>query len=88
MEIAASFYENLYKSTFSNEQKTETMPKLNGQNLIEPFSLKELVKALYMMTNRKATGGYCISSDFLKFCNDEESDAVDIQRNSRRRMCS
>jgi hypothetical protein len=46
-EIAASFYENLYASRLTNEEKAKIMPTLNNMEDVEEISTKELTEAFF-----------------------------------------
>lgn len=49
LEIAASFYENLFKSHISDERRKELEPEINNMNDVEPVSIEELQFALSKM---------------------------------------
>jgi hypothetical protein len=69
VEVAAKFYENLYKSTMSEEEVLRSQPELQDENdEYDKVTMGEIEFALASMKNDKATGSDEISSDLFKIC--------------------
>lgn len=76
LEIAASFYEDLYSTKMNIEERLAITPKLDGKEEIEDISLEEMRDALLMMKNGKATTDDNITSELLKLCDIETIEVV------------
>jgi Reverse transcriptase (RNA-dependent DNA polymerase) len=71
LEVAASFYEDLYESTLSDEDREKLCPFLSDEEEeIEQITIDEIEATLATMKNAKATGADEISSDLFKVCGD------------------
>lgn len=68
LEVAASFYENLFTSTLSHAERESICPDLSDDTEIDEISMLELQIALKTMKKSKATGSDDIPSDLLKVC--------------------
>ena len=68
LEVATKFYEKLYTSSLSKEERDFLAPDLSIFDEVEQITVEELTTALSMLKNGKAVGEDSISSDFLKLC--------------------
>lgn len=75
LEVAASFYENLFKSTLSDTERANLYPDLSDETEIDGISIEEFQTALKMLKKSKATGSDDIPSDLFKVC-----DVIGLER--------
>jgi Reverse transcriptase (RNA-dependent DNA polymerase) len=78
LEVAASFYENLFESTLTENERDKMNPNLTPQNeqTEESFTIFEIESALNAMKNSKATSEDKISSELLKICDESGLDKI------------
>lgn len=70
LDVAASYYEKLYKSTLSVTEKFNLMTSLESNSEVEEITVGEVEFALSAMKNSKATGSDGIPCDLFKVCDD------------------
>lgn len=70
LDIAACFYEKLYKSTLSQNEISTLIPSMSENSQIDNVTIGEIQYALFQMKNAKATGEDGIPSDLFKVCED------------------
>ena len=68
IEIAANFYEKLYSSQLSCDDKEKLKIDLTEDQEIDEINLEEMELALGMMKNNKAVGDDEIPTELLKKC--------------------
>jgi hypothetical protein len=68
LEIAASYYENLYSSRLSSEEKSNLDPDLSTPTDVEEIEIDEIEIALSSMKNKKAVGNDLIPTELMKLC--------------------
>lgn len=70
LEEFANFYEKLYTSTLTSEERKLKMPNLDEYDDVEEFSFDEVKFALLSLKNDRAPGDDNIPADLLKICDD------------------
>lgn len=71
LKVAAAFYENLYKSTLSDEEQKSLCPNMGfDDDNFEQVTNEEVQVALMSMKNSKSPGCDRISWDLFKICNE------------------
>lgn len=76
LEVAASFYEDLYSSRMTNEDIEKLTPILNDFQDVEEISKDELECAMLMLKNGKNRGDDGIPSELFKVCDDETIELI------------
>lgn len=66
LNVAADFYEDLYKSKLSHDEKEELKIDFDDNEPYEKFTMEELQTSIENMKNGKATGEDEICVEFLK----------------------
>ena len=77
LEIATNFYEELYSSQISVEEKETLMPILDETSTVNKITVDEIQTALSMLKNGRAIGDDEISVELLKI---SESAIYEIQK--------
>lgn len=70
LEVAASYYENLYSSRLNRNERENLEPELTESldDQIEEISIEEMEVALSNLKNKKAVGEDQIPTELLKIC--------------------